>query len=265
MKAAPAARIVQRLLNRLIVPALALLLGMSPLARAEFSVNPVRLELGAAARSGAIVVRNDGKVPLGFQMQAMEWTQDADGKDRYADSADLIFFPKIMTIAPGEEGVVRVGVRTPVVQNEKTYRLFIEQLPPPKDESAVQPLARPGASVTLLIRFGAPIFVAPVQPRDAAEVTAVALERGRLSMRVRNTGNRHQIIQGIDLRATDAQGAEIWTLTIADRYLLNGVAKPFSATIPAAQCARATALHIDVRTDKSGAKHKLDVQRAMCP
>src|SRR4051812_3587352 len=80
-------------------------------AAGEFTVNPILLELGAAARSGAITVRNDGKVPLSFQLQAMEWAQDTGGKDQYLETRDLIFYPKILTIEPGKEGLVRVGTR----------------------------------------------------------------------------------------------------------------------------------------------------------
>ena len=77
----------------------------------EFSVNPIRLELGAIAKSGVIGVRNEGKTKLSFQLQSMEWTQDATGKDLYADSSDLVFFPKIMSVEPGEEGLIRVGTK----------------------------------------------------------------------------------------------------------------------------------------------------------
>src|SRR5215207_4729833 len=150
----------------------------------EFSVNPVRLELGAAVRSGAITVRNEGKQPLSFQLQAMEWTQDAAGKDQYQASADLIFFPKIMTVAPGEEGVVRVGTRTPAVPVEKTYRLFIEELP-----GNTQTAATGDPQITFLIKFGAPIFITPLKPDDGLDMTELSLAKGELTLAAKNNGN----------------------------------------------------------------------------
>lgn len=247
--------------TRLIAPLLAALLLAAPASKAEFSVNPIRLDLGAAVRNSAISVRNEGKEPLGFQMQAMEWTQDAEGKDKYAETTDLVFFPKIMTIEPGQEGLIRVGVRNPVAPTEKTYRLFIEQLPSTRPDARS---AQAGAAVNVLIRFGAPVFVAPTAPQDSAEFTATALARGVVTLGVRNTGNRHQVVQGIELKGVDAQGAEVYTLTLADRYLLAGTTKTYTASIPAAQCSKIAGLNVELKTDKVGLKTRLDVNRAMC-
>src|SRR5918911_668214 len=80
----------------------------APVFAAEFSVAPIRLDLAPAVRSGALTVRNDSKEKISFQLEALEWTQDANGADRYTETADLIFFPKILGVEPGEEGVVRV-------------------------------------------------------------------------------------------------------------------------------------------------------------
>ena len=231
----------------------------TPLLAGEFSVSPIRLELGAAARSGVIVVKNDGKEKLGFQLQAFEWSQDAAGKDQYVESRDLIFFPKIMTVEPGEEGVVRVGTKTVAVPTEKTFRLFIEELPGPVKAQQV-----PGATLNVMIRFGAPVFVAPVSPSDSAEIFSLDMAKGVLAVSVRNTGNRHQVVEGIQLAGVDAQGKEVYALTLADRYLLAGATKPYTATIPVEQCAKISSLSVELKTDKVGVKRKLDVTRAMC-
>lgn len=235
------------------------LVAAAPAIAGEFSVNPTRLELGAAARSGAITVRNEGKQPLSFQLQAMEWVQDAEGKDQYRDGQDLIFFPKILTVAPDQEGVIRIGTRTPAVPVERTYRLFIEELPGPAQDSQVQ-----GAQITFLIRFGAPVFITPLKPQDGLELAGVALARGELTVSARNTGNRHQVIEGIHLKGSDASGKEVYALTLADRYLLAGAAKSFKAVIASEQCTKISALEVEVKTDKLSAKNKLDVTRLMC-
>lgn len=226
----------------------------------QFSVNPVRLELGPAARSGAIAVRNEGKLPINFQLQAMEWAQDADGKDQYLETRDLIFFPKILTVEPGQEGVVRVGTRTPVVPTEKTYRLFIEELP-----SNVVDLPRTaGPQVSFLIRFGAAIFIAPLKPGDALEIGNLALVQGALTISARNTGNRHQVVQGVQIKGTDASGQEVYGMTLADRYLLAGTTKSFTTSIASTQCHKIAAIEVEIKTDRLSTKRKLEVGRAMC-
>lgn len=234
-------------------------LASIPALAGEFSVNPVRLELAANARSGAIGVRNDGKEKISFQIQGMEWTQGADGKDQYADSRELIFFPRIMTVEPGDEGLVRVGARNALVQTEKTYRLFIEELPSGK------PTEARGAQVNVLVRFGAPIFVLPVNPRDGLEIERMEMAGGVLRIGARNTGNRHQIVQGVSLKGIDAGGNEVYARTLADRYLLAGTAKSYETSIAADQCSRMTSIKLEFKTDRLTVERKLDVNLAMCP
>ncbi len=238
---------------------LCLMLACSCAGAGEFSINPTRLELGATARSGAIIVRNEGKQQLSFQLEAMEWAQDAEGKDQYLGARDLIYFPKILTVEPGQERVVRVGTKTPAMPAERTYRLFIEELPAANSEP--QP---PGVQVTFLIRFGAPIFIAPLKAQDGLEIERVALIDGELTISGRNTGNRHQVIQGIHLRGSDASGKQVYALTLADRYLLAGSVKAFQTAIAKDQCAKIAALEIEFKTDKLSARRTLEVTRAMC-
>lgn len=238
-----------------------LFLVCTPALAAEFSVSPIRLELGPAARSGALTVRNDSKEKISFQLEAMEWTQDANGADRYTATPDLIFFPKILGVEPGEEAIVRVGAKKPVVPVEKTYRIFIQELPNPN--RAGTDVA--GPHVNVLLRFGAPIFVTPLQASDDADLTAVSLDKGALKLSVKNTGNRHQVIEGIHLQGIGSDGQELYTLTLADRYLLAGTTKAFTATIPAETCRRLAAITMELKTDKLSRTRKLDVSRANCP
>ena len=105
-----------------------LLFALSQVWAGDFSVNPIRIDFGPGVRSSALSVRNEGKEKLGFQVEAMEWTQDAAGADQYAESRDLVYFPRILSVAPGEEGLIRVGVKAPVVPVEKTYRLTAVRL-----------------------------------------------------------------------------------------------------------------------------------------
>ena len=49
----------------------------------EFSVSPIRLELGGAVRSGAVPVRNEDKLALTFQIEGLSWRQDESCQDVY--------------------------------------------------------------------------------------------------------------------------------------------------------------------------------------
>jgi len=237
----------------------ALLAAAASALAGEFSVNPIRLELGAAVRSGAIAVKNEGQQPLSFQLQVMEWRQDPQGKDQYLETRDLIFFPKILTIEPGQQAVVRVGTRAPVVPVEKTYRLFIEELPGNAKAAEIR-----NGQINFLIRFGVPVFITPSKTQDGLEIADLALVDGSLNVAARNTGNRHQVVQGIHLKGADTSGKEVYALTLADRYFLAGTMKSYTASIPADQCAKLARIEIEFRTDKLSANRKVDVDRAMC-
>lgn len=226
----------------------------------EFVVSPVRLELSAGARSGAITVRNDGQEKLGFQLEAREWRQDAEGKDEYLATNELVFYPKIMSVEPGQEGVVRVGVRSPMVQTEKTFRLFIQELP-----GIAKPPEHATAQVNFLIRFGAPIFIVPAKPQDSLTVDSLSMAKGAVTFSAHNTGNRHQVVQGVFLKGLDGTGKDVYSLTLADRYLLAGSAKSFSTTIARPECTRISSLSVEVRTDRLSTVRTLDVNAQMCP
>lgn len=226
----------------------------------EFAVQPVRLDLGPSVRSGAIAVRNEGKEKLSFQIQAVAWSQDQSGKDQYQDTQDLIYFPRLLSVEPGEEGVIRIGARNTVLQVEKTYRVFIEELP-----GNLQQAEKGTAQVSVLMRFGAPVFMSPVKPQDSIVIGPILLSKGALTFSAHNTGNRHQVLGGIDVKGADATGSQVYATTLADRYLLAGATKSFSTNIAAEQCGRIKSIVIDVKTDKAGASRTIDVTPAMCP
>lgn len=264
-RAAPTETMTQRLIKTLLASTCMCLCLLGRALAGEFVVSPTGLDLAPTSRSGAITVRNDGQEKLGFQLEALEWRQDADGKDEYVETQELLFFPKLMSIQPGEEALVRVGTKTPVVPVEKSYRLFIQELPAPSQPGDQSESAGKSAQVKFLIRFGAPVFVAPAAPRDGLLIEDAGMVKGAISLRARNSGNRHQVLQGVRLRGTDATGAEVFAVTLADRYLLAGAAKRFSASVPPASCARLTALSIEVTTDRLSTSQKLDVDPRMCP
>ena len=225
----------------------------------EFAVSPIRVELGPAARTGAFVVRNEGQEPLSIQVRGMSWVQDAEGQDQYEDSAEIVYFPRLLTIEPGKEGVIRVGIRQPPVDRERTYRLFIEELP-----AAGATGAERKAALNFLVRFGAPVFVKPPRTVDQVEVGEPKAAGGKVSFDVRNTGNQHQVVEGIVVRGLAADGQELFTTTLTDRYLLAGTRKHYVAPIPAHTCARVARVVADVRTDKSRTSGQNSVDRSAC-
>lgn len=242
---------------------LILLLGaLAPLAvsAAEYSVSPMRIYLDRAAASSVVTLNNTGSDRVTFQISAMEWTQDAEGRDRYAPTSEVVFFPKIVTLQPGESRVVRVGVQAIPVKAEHTFRLFIEPLPAPAKETL-----EPGAHISVNFRFALPIFVKPSARAGAGEIDDAAVRKGVLTLTLRNIGNEHlRTDDGVVVTGRDAQGNDIFTERLDSRYVLAGAAKPLTLTIPKASCARLASVEITARAELLTLSRKLDVGRASC-
>jgi len=222
----------------------------------EWRVTPIRLDLGKDAKSGVITVVNDGGDRLSVQMKAFEWTQDSEGKDQYAESEELIFFPKIMAIEKKEERILRVGIKIPAATKEKAYRLFIEEIPEPKKGE--------GAQVAISVRFGVPIFVKPPKEDMKGEIEGIRLSKGVIGVAVRNAGNKHFIINALNIKGKNIKGEETYAKEISGWYLLAGASRLYTAQIPHDTCNDIAGLEIDVKTSDFTLNGKLDVDKSMC-
>ncbi|MDP1610660.1 MAG: fimbria/pilus periplasmic chaperone [Sulfuritalea sp.] len=221
----------------------------------SFGVSPIRIDLDRSARNGAIAVTNDEDgAPLRTQLRLYEWTQDASGKDEYRESEDLLYFPRLMALEKGEQKLVRVGLRVPATTQEKTYRLFIEELPSPPP-----PGAAPGARVAIAVRFGVPVFVKPMNEDIRGVIEKLELTKGSLRVVVRNAGNVHFTINAIAIASGDAHVKEV-----SGWYLLAGAMREHAIELPAETCGGLKRLDVTVKTDKSEFKDALDVNASMC-
>jgi fimbrial chaperone protein len=222
----------------------------------EWRVSPIRLELGRDAKSGVISVINEGSGRLQVQMKAFRWEQDADGKDQYTESNDIIFFPKIMIFDKPEERILRAGIKMPAGTKEKTYRLFIEEIPEPKKSDA--------ASIAVAIRFGVPIFVEPVKEEIKGEITRLELGKGECRVTLHNSGNVHFIVNGVVIKGKNLKGDEVFSKKLDGWYLLNGASRLYSTAIPKETCSGMAKLAVEIKTDHFLLNGNLDVDKSMC-
>ena len=243
---------------RLSSAALLLFLLLIPVAlrAGDWRVSPIRLDLGRDAKSGAVTVANDSDDRLQVQMKAFEWTQDAEGKDRYEETGEILFFPRLMILERKEEKILRAGIRVPAVAKEKTFRLFIEEIPGPRKAE--------GVNVAVAIRFGVPIFVKPLKEEARGEVGAMTMSAGALLVPVNNTGNVHFVVQSLLLRGKNGAGEEIFSRELSGWYLLAGVSRVYATTVPLEACGTMAVLEAEVKTDKLPLRGRLVVERSMC-
>jgi fimbrial chaperone protein len=237
-----------------------LALGSIGSARAgDFVISPLRVTLSREVKSTQIEIRNDDTRPLRVQMQAMAWSQDDGGKDQYAESDGLLFFPKSMEIPPGQSHIVRLGPKALPASVEDAYRLFIAELPGPEDAAATG-----SASVRILLRVGVAVFVAPLEPRAAAEFRSLALHHGAAELTVSNTGNVHIAADRLAIVGLDRDGKPLFETPLQDRYFLAGTTKQLHAQIPRDQCAQLAGLQAVLVGSGVDLKRRLDVSSADC-
>jgi fimbrial chaperone protein len=230
------------------------LLACAAGARAgSFGVTPTRLDFDRGVRSGLIEVSNDDERKLGFQARLYEWSQDADGKDRYAESQDLIFFPQIFTVNPGEKRVIRVGMKAPVaLPAEKSYRLYIEEIP---DAS----VAGTGTEVKVVLRFGVPIFVAPAAPKKSFALVSAQPMPGKVVVRIRNDGNQSAKFETLRITRDGA--------TVADTngwYVLAGATRSMDIPVDKSKCPLAGTLEVSARAEGVELKQVVPASSVLC-
>lgn len=223
----------------------------------QWRVSPIRLDLNKDSRTGVLTITNDEDVKLQLQMKAFEWTQDEHGADKYKETADIIFFPKIIVYEKKEDKILRAGIKVPAVAVEKTYRLFIQEIPEQKK-------AEPGTQIAVAIRFGVPIFVKPLKEDLRGEIADLKISKGSVSAVIENKGNVHFQIRSIGFRGKNTKGEEIFSKELQGWYLLSGASRAYHAEIPADTCKDIAGMSIEVKTDKSILNGNLDADKAMC-
>lgn len=219
---------------------LALLLAAGTATAGSLSVSPVRVSLTVAAPITALTVQNGGDEPAVVQLESTLWSQ-LDGADHYEPSRDLIATPPIFTVPAHGSQIVRVGLRRAAdPRRELTYRLYLQEIPPPPSPDFV--------GMRVALRLGVPVFVAPlVAGTPALQCEALRGADSTLSVACQNNGSAHVRIVSLALSPA-AGGAPLQTRQVAvdvhagqrRAWVMQG--KP----VPAA----GTALHLTATTER---------------
>lgn len=218
----------------------------------SYSVGPLTITLDRAARTGLVKVVNDDSKPLQMQIRLQEWIQDKQGVSSRKESEDLVYFPRVMTLQPKEERLVRIGLKVPAVDYEKAYTLFLEEVPVKSGAQKEQ-----GMQIAVATRFGVAVFLAPNQVKKEAVLESGSLNKGILSFNVKNTGNVHVSIQAIQLSADGEQVKK----DIAGGTTLVGATKAYQVSIPAEICHKAE--HLDIVMQSYDAFNKLELRSGL--
>jgi fimbrial chaperone protein len=229
-----------------------------PAWAATFSVTPIRLNFSPNTRSALLTLRNQSAEALRFQLSIFAWDQSPHGEMQLTPTEDIVLFPTLLMLAPGELRHIRVGPATPFAATEKTYRLFVEELPP---------LATPQGGATgvrILTRMGIPIFLQPAKVVQQGRIEGTAVRHGQLSFLVKNTGNVHFVEQAVRVRGFGPAEDSLFEHQEAGWYVLAGGWHARELALPKEACAKIRTLVVKVQTEGKTFQERFDVPPGAC-
>ena len=238
-------------------------LAFSPLQKAwasNFSINPVQVKISPGVTSSLVTLRNESPQSLRFQISAVSWAQNDRGEMQLTPTQDVIFFPSLLTLAPGEERKVRVSTKTVPGTTEKTYRLFFQELP------ALQTSGNQTAAtqIAMLTRVGIPVFLQPAQVVVQASLSGLATKTGRFSFQVNNTGNSHFSARVVQVTGYNAAQQPIFKQELPGWYVLAGGTRIYEGELPKADCAKIQNLKAEVQTDNQSLQATIALPKGAC-
>jgi fimbrial chaperone protein len=177
----------------------------------SFTFNPVRIQVSSSRPNAILQVTNHGDDPVTLQAHIVTWSLEGQN-DVYADSDDVVLNPPIATVGPHQTQFLRLGLRRQVEGSaERTYRLIVEEVPPPPTPDF--------RGVHTLLKVSIPIFANPktaTAPR--IEWKAVKTDDSRLRLIALNHGSAH--VQIRSLQVTSADSPDDYLKAATATYLL---------------------------------------------
>jgi fimbrial chaperone protein len=219
-----------------------------------FDVSPVTLTLTAQTTSAMLTVTNRGAEALRFHISAFTWDQKPDGEMVLNPTTDVVFFPAMLTLNPHEERNLRVATSVKPGTVEKTYRVFVQELPPPVTAE------NPGV-VRVLTKMGIPIFVQPAAPTAKPVLSDLALRGQQVTFTLKNAGNKHLRLEKLVVTTSDG-GKAVHSREIDPWYVLAGGTRSYVVELPADVCKGLRSVHVELASDNGAAK--ADLADARC-
>lgn len=210
----------------------AALAAAAPARGGDLEVSPILVELSGAGRTAILQVRNGGLSPMRYQVRAFAWEQKPDGAMELTPTRELVPFPPLLELAPGERRNVRVGTQATAASVERAWRLFVEELPRAETPEGA-------TRVAVLTRVGIPVFLAPAKRVAKAELALLEPAPGRVRAALRNPGSVRLRPAAVTFALVAKDGARLLERPLDAWYVLAGGERIYEVEVPPDVCARA--------------------------
>jgi fimbrial chaperone protein len=145
-------------------------------------VSPIRVYMNQTHPITSMKLTNKSEHPIYLQLKSMQWGQNSE-IDTYAQTNDIIISPPMTVIMPGEKQLVRLALRTKInSDSEKTYRIFIQQIPKFQSDSL---------GVSFNLQIGIPLFIEPTVFSAKKLNWKVSVQNNRLQIKITNPSVYH--------------------------------------------------------------------------
>ncbi len=235
-----------------------LCLTFSPVVTAgSFNVKPTRIFLDVSRPTGVLRIQNISERPLSLQLNAVEWTQDAEGNDKEIKSTEVVFFPKLFSLSKGGTRLIRVGLlnQKPGAR-QKTYRIYIRELPVDTKEVV--------STLKILLRVGVPVFLAPRVVKVSGAIDGLGVQGAKVSFTAENSGTVDLRLQKVSISAVDEKGKEIHSDEVSGWYLLSGAKRRFKFDLSPDVCRRVRKIAVHILSDKLQIDSEARVSSGAC-
>lgn len=235
-----------------------LLLGAASSARAAgLQVAPVLVELSRGEPRTTVAIRNLADAPVRLELTVSAWDQSPDGEMRLAPAPEILVYPPLLQLAPGEERKVRISTTATFGAKEQPYRLFVRELPQPERPAEKN-------AVRLLTRVSVPVFLLPSRPRLEAEITGAALHAGKLAVTIRNTGTTRLSPGKVKVEGLASDGKPVFSKETDVWYVLAGGTRVLDIPLPAEGCARARTVVVEAPVGETTVRARVETPRGAC-
>ncbi len=187
---------------------------------AGLKITPIQMFLNEKTkqRSSTVMLDSVGlKESKIFEMSAVKWTQDSQGKDLFEKDDNILINPKNFVIKPDSKQIIRVGFAQPVVAMqqgvEKTWRIIFTEIAPVSHET----------SVNFLFNISVPFFVGHQDEINLDLKTDY--KNNHLSVWMKNKASSH--VQILKITVEDQNKKEV-IQSNEMKYLLSGVQYTFN-------------------------------------
>lgn len=175
----------------------------------SLAVLPVNVLLPPRQSATSLTVTNQGNNETAIQIRVYAWSQK-DGEDKLTVSDAVVVSPPLASIAPGATQVVRLILRKPPQGQEATYRILVDQIPPPVEPGIVH----------VVLRLSMPIFAQPTTRALPHVQFHIECNTGQVYLVGINDGFRHEAIRDIILLTSD--GSKLKADSGVSPYILAG-------------------------------------------